>query len=94
MLLFFQMLRNFRKPLVVVAPKILLRLSAASSDLSEMGPGTNFVPVLPSTSSDPKDIKNLVFVSGKHYYALQKVKKYIYMPKKYITSSSEILAAF
>ena len=80
------MLRNFRKPLVVVAPKILLRLSAASSDLSEMGPGTNFVPVLPSKLmklSDPKNIENLVFVSGKHYYALQKVKKNIYALKIY-----------
>ena len=35
-----QMVRNFRKPLVVVAPKVLLRLSAASSSLDDMAPGT------------------------------------------------------
>jgi len=65
------MIRSFRKPLVVVAPKILLRLSAAASTLNEMGPGTHFQPVL----GDPKDsrsITRVVFVSGKHYYALAK----------------------
>ncbi|KAG5456304.1 MAG: LOW QUALITY PROTEIN: thiamine diphosphate-binding protein [Olpidium bornovanus] len=41
-----QMRRPFRKPLVVVAPKVLLRLPAAASDISEMGPGTGFQPVL------------------------------------------------
>ena len=68
------MLRNFRKPLVVIAPKILLRLSAASSNLNDMGPGTFFEPVLPDTnkSIQTKNVKNLVFVSGKHFYALQK----------------------
>ena len=68
------MLRNFRKPLVVIAPKILLRLSAASSNLNDMGPGTYFEPVLPDTnkSIQTKNVKNLVFVSGKHFYALQK----------------------
>lgn len=40
------MVRNFRKPLVVVAPKTLLRLPEASSSLSEMAPGTTFQPVL------------------------------------------------
>ena len=68
----FQMVRNFRKPLVVVAPKILLRLGAASSGLNEMGPGTNFKPVLPDTHPNPKEVKKIVFVSGKHFYAVQK----------------------
>ncbi|XP_059087198.1 2-oxoadipate dehydrogenase complex component E1-like [Tigriopus californicus] len=71
-----QMIRNFRKPLVVVGPKVLLRLPAASSNLSEMKSGTSFQTVLP----DPRleglggsafdKIKRVVFVSGKHYYAL------------------------
>ena len=63
------MVRNFRKPLVVVAPKVLLRLSAASSDLSEMTSGTHFKPVIGDTRSDPNAVKRLVFVTGKHYYA-------------------------
>ena len=43
-------MRNYRKPLVVIAPKTLLRLSAASSDLADMGEGTSFSTVL----SDPR----------------------------------------
>jgi len=67
-----QMLRNFRKPLVVVAPKVLLRLSAASSDLSEMTPGTHFKPVIGDNKIDPNAVRRVVFVSGKHYYAVAK----------------------
>lgn len=68
-----QMLRNFRKPLVVVAPKILLRLSAASSDLSEMASGTHFKPVIGDDKcTNPNAVTRLVFVSGKHYYAVAK----------------------
>ena len=67
------MLRNFRKPLVVVAPKILLRLSAASSDLSEMASGTHFKPVIGDDKcTNPNAVTRLVFVSGKHYYAVAK----------------------
>jgi probable 2-oxoglutarate dehydrogenase E1 component DHKTD1 len=68
-----QMLRNFRKPLVVVAPKILLRLSAASSGLSEMASGTHFKPVIGDDKcTNPNAVTRLVFVSGKHYYAVAK----------------------
>jgi probable 2-oxoglutarate dehydrogenase E1 component DHKTD1 len=68
-----QMLRNFRKPLVVVAPKILLRLSAASSDLSEMASGTHFKPVIGDDKcTNPNAVTRLIFVSGKHYYAVAK----------------------
>ena len=42
-----QQVRNYRKPLVVVAPKTLLRLPAAASQLKDMAPGTSFKPVLP-----------------------------------------------
>jgi probable 2-oxoglutarate dehydrogenase E1 component DHKTD1 len=41
-----QMVRNFRKPLVVASPKILLRLAEAKSGLAEFGPGTIFQHVL------------------------------------------------
>ena len=43
-----------RKPLVVVAPKILLRLPAASSPLSEMATGSQFRPVITSLSAGTK----------------------------------------
>ncbi|CAL8099803.1 unnamed protein product [Orchesella dallaii] len=65
-----QLIRNFRKPLIVVAPKTLLRLSAATSSLLDMSGGTSFQPVLADPLANPKLVKKLIFVSGKHYYTL------------------------
>uniref|UniRef100_A0AAX7VBI9 2-oxoadipate dehydrogenase complex component E1 n=1 Tax=Astatotilapia calliptera TaxID=8154 RepID=A0AAX7VBI9_ASTCA len=65
-----QMVRNFRKPLVVVGPKTLLRFSGAVSSLTEMAPGTSFRPVLGDTS-----VSKVVLCSGKHYYALLKQRE-------------------
>lgn len=45
-----QVHREFRKPLIVVAPKKLLRLKAACSDLSAMGEDTMFMRVIPEVS--------------------------------------------
>lgn len=68
------MLRNFRKPLVVASPKILLRHPAATSSLAELAPGTFFRPVLdeavPRTSAG-----KVLLCSGKHYYALAKQRE-------------------
>jgi 2-oxoglutarate dehydrogenase complex dehydrogenase (E1) component-like enzyme len=41
---------KYRKPLIVMAPKTLLRHPKANSKLEEMGPGTHFLPVI--TDSD------------------------------------------
>ncbi|KAL3874391.1 hypothetical protein ACJMK2_037417 [Sinanodonta woodiana] len=70
-----QMVRNFRKPLIVVAPKVLLRLQAAVSSLTEMAPGTYFHPVLSDPLAQSEKVKRVIFVSGKHYYALQKERE-------------------
>ncbi|XP_077997960.1 2-oxoadipate dehydrogenase complex component E1-like [Glandiceps talaboti] len=67
-----QMVRNYRKPLVVVAPKILLRLPAATSQLQDMMAGTYFQPVLGDNSVNPDSVTKVLFVTGKHYYALLK----------------------
>jgi len=40
------MIRDYRKPLIVVAPKILLRHPSATSFLSDFGPSTNFKAVI------------------------------------------------
>jgi len=71
----FQVVRNFRKPLIVVGPKVLLRHPAAVSSLVELCPGTSFQPVLSDTSVDPKKVKRVIFVSGKHYYTLLKERE-------------------
>uniref|UniRef100_H2NC66 2-oxoadipate dehydrogenase complex component E1 n=1 Tax=Pongo abelii TaxID=9601 RepID=H2NC66_PONAB len=70
-----QMVRNFRKPLIVASPKMLLRLPAAVSTLQEMAPGTTFNPVIGDSSVDPKKVKTLVFCSGKHFYSLMKQRE-------------------
>lgn len=67
-----QMIRSFRKPLIVAGPKVLLRLPAAVSQLTDLAPGTKFEPVLDDESTGKKeDVRRLVFVSGKHYYTLR-----------------------
>ncbi|XP_071455904.1 2-oxoadipate dehydrogenase complex component E1 isoform X1 [Marmota flaviventris] len=70
-----QMVRNFRKPLIVASPKMLLRFPAAVSTLQEMAPGTTFKPVIGDSSVDPKKVKTLVFCCGKHFYALLKQRE-------------------
>lgn len=65
-----QILRNFRKPLVVIAPKTMLRMSEATSSFEDFLPGTHFKNVLPDTTANPKDVKRVIFCSGKHYYNL------------------------
>lgn len=40
------MLRDFRKPLIVITPKTLLRLPTATSALSDMAPSNYFRPVI------------------------------------------------
>ncbi len=75
-----QIHRKFRKPLIVMTPKSLLRHKRCVSTLAEMGPGSSFhrvlwddaeynkgssVELLPS-----KDIKRVILCSGKVYYDL------------------------
>ncbi|KAN0028412.1 hypothetical protein ACTFIV_010256 [Dictyostelium citrinum] len=72
-----QMMRNYRKPLIVAGPKVLLRHPNCFSTLNEMGPGTHFQPVLsdPDTINDPASIKRVIFCSGKVFYDLQDERK-------------------
>ncbi|XP_043980964.1 probable 2-oxoglutarate dehydrogenase E1 component DHKTD1, mitochondrial [Gambusia affinis] len=70
-----QMIRNFRKPLIVVGPKTLLRFSGAVSSLSELAPGTSFRPVLGDASVSAESVQKVVLCSGKHYYALLKQRE-------------------
>lgn len=65
-----QIIRNFRKPLVVIGPKTMLRMSEATSPYEDFQPGTHFKNVLPDTVANPKDVKKIILCSGKHYYNL------------------------
>ena len=67
-----QLRRNFRKPLVVMTPKSLLRHKACVSDLADMGPGTTFHRLLDerNTKVNHGKAKRIVLCSGKVYYDL------------------------
>ncbi|KAI0063865.1 2-oxoglutarate dehydrogenase, E1 component [Artomyces pyxidatus] len=70
-----QLKRNFRKPLIVAAPKGLLRLPAASSSLSELEPSTAFQPVLADPQGNTGSAERILLVSGKLYYDLVDERK-------------------
>ena len=64
-----QMRRNFRKPLVVMTPKSLLRHPRATSHLEELSEG-HFRAVIDDQDADPSKVKKVVFCTGKVYYEL------------------------
>lgn len=65
-----QMKRPFRKPLVIMSPKSLLRHPKAVSTMEELAKGT-FHEVLPDTYiKDPKTVETVALCSGKIYYEL------------------------
>ncbi|MBK20104.1 MAG: 2-oxoglutarate dehydrogenase E1 component [Rhodospirillaceae bacterium] len=67
-----QIHRSFRKPLIVMTPKSLLRHKLCVSTLDDMGPGSCFHRVLPEADKLVADskIKRVVLCSGKVYYDL------------------------
>jgi probable 2-oxoglutarate dehydrogenase E1 component DHKTD1 len=72
-----QMVRNFRKPLVVIGPKTMLRLSSATSTFADMAPQTSFLPVLSDTSCDPAKVQTVLLTAGKHYYTLNEKREFL-----------------
>ncbi|MDX2167973.1 MAG: 2-oxoglutarate dehydrogenase E1 component, partial [Deltaproteobacteria bacterium] len=65
-----QMHRPFRKPLVLMSPKSLLRLKLAVSTIEELSDGT-FHTVLPETAPlDAGAVRRVVLCTGKIYYDL------------------------
>ncbi|HVL56223.1 MAG TPA: 2-oxoglutarate dehydrogenase E1 component [Burkholderiaceae bacterium] len=66
-----QMIRMFRKPLVIMTPKSLLRNKEATSTLDELAGGA-FQTVIGETDAgiDPKKVRKIVVCTGKVYYDL------------------------
>jgi len=67
-----QMRSNFRKPLIVMSPKSLLRHKLCVSSLDEMGPDSHFKRVIGETEKLVADenVKRVVLCSGKVYFDL------------------------
>jgi len=65
-----QVRRSFRKPLVVMTPKSLLRHKECVSTLADFGPGTSFKRILAETDQLTDDIKvrRVILCSGKVYF--------------------------
>jgi len=67
------MKREFRKPLIVFTPKSLLRHPLVVSSLNDLAEGS-FNEVIDDTLT-PKNVKKLVFCTGKFYYDLLAERK-------------------
>jgi 2-oxoglutarate dehydrogenase E1 component len=70
-----QILRQSRRPLIVMSPKSLLRLPEAGSTLSDIELGVFREVLHDKTVNDPKKVERIVFCSGKIYYDVLKNKK-------------------
>jgi 2-oxoglutarate dehydrogenase E1 component len=85
-----QLLRDFRKPLIMMAPKSLLRNKYCTSELKDFSKENSFHRVMWDHSTDPEtkgfiklksnsDIKKVILCSGKVYFDLlsarEKLKK-------------------
>lgn len=74
-LLMRQVVRPWRKPLIVMTPKSLLRLPAATSTLDELGSGV-FQRIIPDANAsdvpdaNPNAVRRVLMCSGKIYYDL------------------------
>ncbi len=64
-----QMKADYRKPLIVLTPKSLLRHPKANSSVDELING-HFKTLIDDDAVNPKNVKTLVFCSGKFYYDL------------------------
>ncbi|ATG20144.1 2-oxoglutarate dehydrogenase E1 component [Ralstonia mannitolilytica] len=71
-----QMIRLFRKPLIILTPKSLLRSKDAVSPLSDLAKG-HFETVIADTAEDlnAAKVKRVVACSGKVYYDLVNARK-------------------
>jgi 2-oxoglutarate dehydrogenase E1 component len=70
-----QMLRQFRKPLIVLTPKSLLRHKMSVSPVTSLSSGA-FELIIPETADiAPQDTKRVVFCSGKVYFDLLEARK-------------------
>ena len=70
-----QMLRPYRKPLVVMSPKSLLRHKLSVSPLEEITQGS-FLPVIGEIDElEPKNVSRILVCSGKVYFDLLEARR-------------------
>ena len=70
-----QLHREFRKPLVIMSPKSLLRHKQAVSAASEFTEG-HFQPILDDPDGvDPRNVKRILLTTGKMFYTLRDARQ-------------------
>lgn len=80
---YFHILRRqialpFRKPLIIMTPKSLLRHPEAKSSFDEMNEDTEFSRIIPEkgiAADNASNVKRLIFCSGRVYYDLTKARE-------------------
>lgn len=65
-----QIHRNYRKPLIIMTPKSLLRHKLATSSLNDFGTGKYFLKIIPDSFTPSSDFQRVILCSGKVYYDL------------------------
>ncbi len=72
-----QLKANYRKPLVLMTPKSLLRHKLAVSSMSEFGPDSAFQRVIPEIDATvpEAEVRRVVLCSGKVYYDLLQARR-------------------
>merc|ERR1719322_448396 len=99
---YFHLLRRqialpFRKPLIVMTPKSLLRHPECKSSFDEMIPGTEFQRLIPDdgpASKNPQSVKKLIFCTGKIYYDLLKERREAGLEDQIAISTIEQISPF
>jgi len=69
-----QVLRPWRKPLVIFTPKSLLRHKEAVSTTKDLAEGA-FQRVIPDNETDPTKVKRVLLCTGKVYYDLLEARR-------------------
>ncbi len=65
-----QIKRPFRKPLILMSPKSLLRHPLCVSSSENFTTGTRFLEIIDDTATTSESVKRVLFCSGKIYYDL------------------------
>ena len=75
-----QLVRDFRKPLIIMSPKSLLRHAECVSPIEDFEPGNNFQevyddPIAGKDAKSVKKVKTVLWCTGKIYYDLLKKQR-------------------
>ena len=70
-----QMKRDYRKPLIVMTPKSLLRSKASTSELKALTEGGFRTVIDDASLADAESVQRVIMCSGKVYYDLDKARE-------------------